>query len=134
MLETADIAPVLESNADPRRIARALYWQGWRVTSIARHLEIKRATVEAWKQRDEWDKATPIERIESSLETRLAVLIAKQEKDGRDFKEVDLLTYEASRSEETGHADLAWACLHALGNEPLEGITANNTGFMEFSN
>jgi hypothetical protein len=44
------------------------------------------------------------------------------------------VTYEASRNEETGHADLAWACLHALGNEPLEGITANNTGLMEFSN
>ncbi len=44
------------------------------------------------------------------------------------------VTYEASRNEETGHADLAWACLHALGNEPLEGVTANNTGFMEFSN
>ncbi|PQV50672.1 uncharacterized protein YjcR [Paraburkholderia sp. BL21I4N1] len=97
MLETADIAPVLESNADPRRIARALYWQGWRVTSIARQLELKRATVEAWKQRDEWDKASPIERIESSLETRLAVLIAKPEKDGRDFKEVDLLMRQVER-------------------------------------
>lgn len=43
-------------------------------------------------------------------------------------------TYEASRNEEAGHADLAWACLHALGNEPLERVTANNTGFMEFSN
>jgi uncharacterized protein YjcR len=43
------------------------------------------------------------------------------------------VTYEASRNEETGHADLAWACLHALGNEPLEGATFNNTGFMEFS-
>jgi len=38
------------------------------------------------------------------------------------------VAYEASRDEETGHADLAWACLHALGNEPIEGITANNTG------
>ena len=43
------------------------------------------------------------------------------------------VTYEASRSEETGHADLAWACLHALDNEPLEGVTANNTSIMEFS-
>ena len=32
-----------------------------------------------------------IERIEASLETRMAVLIAKDEKDGRDFKEIDLL-------------------------------------------
>ena len=82
MIETADITPALESNADPRRIARALYWQGWRVTSIANQLELKRATVEAWKQRDEWDKAQPIERIESSLETRLSVLIAKPVKTG----------------------------------------------------
>jgi hypothetical protein len=36
MLETADIAPVLESNAEPSRIARALYWQSWRVPWIAR--------------------------------------------------------------------------------------------------
>lgn len=90
-LETADIAPALESNADPRRIARALYWQGWRISSIARHIGEKRPTVEAWKQRDKWAEATPIERIESSLETRLAVPIAKDTKDGQDFKELDLL-------------------------------------------
>lgn len=44
---------------------------------------------------------------------------------GRQF------TYTAGRSEETGHADLAWALFHALHNEPLEGQTAANTGFME---
>ena len=94
MLETAD---QISTAPDPRRIARALYWQGWRVSSIARHLEQKRATVESWKQRDEWDKATAIERIESSIETRLAVLIAKPEKDGRDFKEIDLLGRQVER-------------------------------------
>ncbi|WP_186059473.1 terminase large subunit domain-containing protein [Burkholderia gladioli] len=41
------------------------------------------------------------------------------------------VTYHAGRSEEIGHADLAWACLHALGNEPLEGVTAQNQGSME---
>jgi uncharacterized protein YjcR len=101
MIETADITPAPESNADPRRdprrIARALYWQGWRVTSIANHLELKRATVEAWKQRDEWDKAQPVERIESSLETRLAVLIARPVKTGNDFKEIDLLGRQVER-------------------------------------
>jgi len=30
------------------------------------------------------------------------------------------VTYTAGRSEETGHADLAWALFHALQNEPLE--------------
>lgn len=44
---------------------------------------------------------------------------------GRQF------TYTAGRNDETGHADLAWALFHALHNEPLEGQTSANTGFME---
>ncbi|SEJ13451.1 Uncharacterized protein YjcR [Azotobacter beijerinckii] len=40
-------------------------------------------------------------------------------------------TYTAGRNEETGHADLAWALMHALHNEPLEGQTAANTSRME---
>lgn len=40
-------------------------------------------------------------------------------------------TYEASRSEEASHADLAWATMHALFNEPLEGITTSNTNIVE---
>lgn len=42
-------------------------------------------------------------------------------------------TYEAGRTDETGHADLAWACMHALDNEPLEGATASNQSIMEMS-
>ena len=30
------------------------------------------------------------------------------------------VTYAAGRSQETGHSDLAWACMNALSNEPLE--------------
>lgn len=41
------------------------------------------------------------------------------------------MTYTAGRTESTGHADLAWALFHALQNEPLEGQTRANTGFME---
>lgn len=40
------------------------------------------------------------------------------------------ITYEAGRTEETGHADLAWALLHTLINEPLEaphGLGSSNT-------
>lgn len=46
---------------------------------------------------------------------------------GRQF------TYSAGRNDATGHADLAWALFHALHNEPLEGQTAANTGFMEIN-
>jgi len=44
---------------------------------------------------------------------------------GRQF------TYTAGRTDNTGHADLAWALFHALHNEPLEGQTGTNSGFME---
>ncbi len=43
------------------------------------------------------------------------------------------MTYVAGRDAKTGHADLAWALMHALHNEPLEGRTAANSGFMELS-
>lgn len=42
------------------------------------------------------------------------------------------VTYEAGRSEETGHADLAWATMHALANEPLEaGMVGGRVSRME---
>ena len=41
------------------------------------------------------------------------------------------VTYVAGRSDETGHADLAWACMHALDHEPFEGTTDNHQSFME---
>lgn len=44
---------------------------------------------------------------------------------GRQF------TYTAGRNEETGHADLAWALMHAIHNEPLEGMTSQNGSMME---
>lgn len=44
---------------------------------------------------------------------------------GRQF------THTARRTDETEHADLGWALFHALQNEPFEGQTSTNTGFME---
>lgn len=40
-------------------------------------------------------------------------------------------TYAAGRSEEVGHSDLAWAVMHALDNEPLEGASGNNGSILE---
>jgi hypothetical protein len=40
-------------------------------------------------------------------------------------------TFDAGRNEQTGHADLAWATMHAMDYEPLEGQTAGNTSMME---
>lgn len=84
---------------DPRRAARDLYWQGWRISSIARHLNEKRSTVESWKTRDKWEEFTPLQKVELSLEQRLISLIAKDAKSGGDFKEIDLLMRQLERGE-----------------------------------
>ncbi|SOE91858.1 Uncharacterized protein YjcR [Burkholderia sp. D7] len=94
MLENAES---LSPDIEPRRAARDLYWKGWRVSSIARQIGEPRSTIESWKQRDGWDKATIAEKVEASLETRLIVLIAKEVKDPVDFKEIDLLGRELER-------------------------------------
>ncbi|MBP2156206.1 hypothetical protein J2067_003898 [Erwinia rhapontici] len=42
-------------------------------------------------------------------------------------------TYEASRSEEASHADVAWAIMHALLNEPLTAAAGGQSqNFVEF--
>ncbi|MCT9264371.1 terminase family protein [Acinetobacter baumannii] len=41
------------------------------------------------------------------------------------------ITFTSGRSEEVGHADLAWALMHALFNEPLEGTTISNSSILE---
>ncbi|GLR13247.1 terminase subunit [Chitinimonas prasina] len=83
---------------DPRRFARSLYWQGWRVGKIADHLGVKAATVHSWKRRDEWDKSDPIDRVEATLEARMQQLIAKDSKSGADYKEIDLLGRQLERT------------------------------------
>ncbi|AOJ00543.1 hypothetical protein WS70_00855 [Burkholderia mayonis] len=80
-----------------RKVARTLYWQGWRIASIARHLDIKPATVASWCRREKWKDSTPVERIEASLEVRMMALIAKDKKDGADYKEIDLLGRQVER-------------------------------------
>ncbi|WP_395317224.1 terminase large subunit domain-containing protein [Variovorax sp. UC74_104] len=41
------------------------------------------------------------------------------------------VTYDSGRSEETGHADLAWATMHALDNETLAGDVVGGSSRME---
>lgn len=37
------------------------------------------------------------------------------------------ITYEASRSEDISHADIAWAAMHALYNEPLDNSSGTES-------
>lgn len=82
---------------DNRRSARALYWMGWQVTDIAEHLGEPRTTVQSWKDRDGWDDAPVIERMETATEARYVALVLKEKKTGSDYKEIDLLGRQVER-------------------------------------
>jgi len=92
MLDIAqEIREQLDQASEPRRLARSFYFQGWRISAIARRLGVKRSTVNSWKQRDQWEAVARLERVEIALESRIVGLIAKEVKNGGDFKEIDLL-------------------------------------------
>jgi hypothetical protein len=89
------------------------------------------------------DRMRGVAKIEYSLETKAAMVMKAQHSFARGRIEFDAgwidvqssflsikkaltgsgraITFKASRSEETGHADLAWAVMHILINEPLDG-------------
>ncbi|HHR6120106.1 TPA: terminase ATPase subunit family protein [Providencia alcalifaciens] len=82
---------------DPRKRAMHLYFNGYRIARIAEILQEKAATIHSWKRRDKWDDIKPIERVEMTLEMRLCTLLSKDNKEGKDFKEIDLLYRQVER-------------------------------------
>lgn len=88
-MNTADKSTHAE--IDNRRQAKFLYWSGLRIARIAEMLGEKEATVHSWKARDKWDDATALERVEGATEARYILLVMKEAKEGKDFKEIDLL-------------------------------------------
>lgn len=87
----------LYENDYKHKTARILFWQGWSISAVAEHLSIPRSTVESWKQREKWDEARPIDRVDAALEARMLQLIAKEVKEGKDYKEIDLLGRQLER-------------------------------------
>lgn len=86
-----------ELNTNNRLKAKLLYWQGLRVARICEIIDERPPTVHSWKRRDNWDKASVIDKVNTSLESRLVELIAKENKEGKDFKEIDLLMRQVER-------------------------------------
>lgn len=77
------------STIDNRERARRLYWQGWRVSAIAKELGEKVPTVHSWKQRDEWERASAVDRIEDSLEADTCRLITLPERTRADEQRIE---------------------------------------------
>lgn len=88
---------IVDLPTDSRRHAKHLYWQGFRICEIADLVGEKEKTLHSWKTRDEWARATPLERIQAATEARLVQLILKDPKSGADYKEIDLLGRQLER-------------------------------------
>lgn len=87
---------------DARRRAKHLYWAGYTLEQAADVLDLKAATVRSWKARDaaggeDWDKASPLERMEGVTEAQYCLKVLKADKSGADYKEIDLLGRQAAR-------------------------------------
>ena len=87
---------IIDSRLDPRIQARNLYWQGWRVSSIAKYLGLKPATVHSWSRRENWNGGSPHQRVAASIEARLIQLVNLPKKTDGDYKELDRLTKNLS--------------------------------------
>ena len=64
---------------------------------IGEMLSQKTPTVQSWKTRDQWEAIAPISRVETSMEARLIQLVMKDVKEGKDYKEIDLLGRQIER-------------------------------------
>ncbi|END3406134.1 terminase family protein, partial [Klebsiella pneumoniae] len=90
------------ADLDPRRQALLLYFQGYRVARIAEMLGEKVATVHSWKKRDKWGEYGPLDQMQLTTAARYCQLIMKEHKEGKDFKEIDLLARQSERHARIG--------------------------------
>nr|DAR92040.1 MAG TPA: terminase ATPase subunit [Caudoviricetes sp.] len=86
-----------EVSADSKRQAQVMYFSGYKIAEISRQLNIPASTIASWKEREKWDDLAPVGRVELTLESRLNLLILKDNKSGSDYKEIDLLSRQMER-------------------------------------
>ena len=92
----------VKTDLDPRRQAMFLYFQGLRIARIAEMLGEKPATVHSWKKRDKWGGIGPLDQMQLTTAARYCQLVMKEHKEGKDFKEIDLLARQSERHARIG--------------------------------
>lgn len=97
MTEPINNPPQQETTADTKRQAQVMYFSGYKIAEISRQLNIPTSTISSWKEREKWDDFAPVGRVELTLESRLNLLILKENKSGADYKEIDLLGRQMER-------------------------------------
>ena len=79
--------------------AKSLYWQAFSITQISKEIGVSINTISSWRRRYEWDKATPMQRVQDRTHVRYLRLVEKDDKTPKDFKEIDLLARQLDRFE-----------------------------------
>lgn len=75
-----------------------MYFMGHQVNEIAKALNLPVSTISSWKNRGLWDDVKPIDRVNAAIEARMIQLVMKDQKNGGDFKEIDLLGRQLERT------------------------------------
>lgn len=86
------VTDTMDPRLDPQLQARGLYWQGWGIKAIARHIGAKPTTVYSWKNRGNWDGGTPAQRVLASAEARVIQLVNLDKKSDGNYKEITQLS------------------------------------------
>ncbi|MHA7937603.1 terminase ATPase subunit family protein [Enterobacter roggenkampii] len=92
----------ITSDLDPRKQAMFLYFSGIRIARIAEMLGEKPATVHSWKKRDKWADIGPLDQMQLTTAARYCQLVMKEQKEGKDYKEIDLLSRQAVQQARIG--------------------------------
>lgn len=82
---------------EPRQMARALYFMGWRVSHIAEHIGVSKFTLYDWKKTEDWDSWPVLRQAEDTTLYRYHQLLLMENKSNAQFKELDALGRQMER-------------------------------------
>ena len=82
----------------PQIDARNMFWAGYSLAQISDLLELNYNTLVSWKNREKWEDAPVIKKVEGAIHARYIRLVNKPDKTDQDLKELSVLGTELERS------------------------------------
>lgn len=76
-----------------------MFWAGYSLKQIDEVLEdVNYSTLTSWKNREKWEHASSLQKIEGSYEARYYLLMAKEKKTDADYKEIEFIGKQVERA------------------------------------
>ena len=77
-----------------------MFWAGYSLKQIDELLpDVNYSTLVSWKNRDKWEQASSLQKMEGHTEARYFLLMAKEHKTEADYKEMEFIGKQIERSE-----------------------------------